>query len=62
MRHAAGHGTGIAVEELVKDTDRELREIEYEIDRCQSRRRLLLALRHYLSELPEGAPVALSRR
>lgn len=60
VRHAAGHGT--PVEELVKDTDDELREIENEIDRCQRRRRLLLALRHYLSELPEGALAASSRR
>jgi transcriptional regulator with XRE-family HTH domain len=53
VRQAAGHGP--PVEELLKDTDRELREVEHEIDRCQSRRRLLVALRNYLSELPEGS-------
>lgn len=53
-------GLSIAVEELLKDVGRELREVEHEIDRCQSRRRLLLALRNYLAEQPTEILVSIA--
>jgi len=43
--------------ELLEQTVRELREIEAEISRLLTRKRLLLILRHHLAGLPPGAPV-----
>jgi hypothetical protein len=43
--------------ELLKQTERELREIDAEISRLLTRKQLLLVLRCYLAGLPPGAPV-----
>jgi transcriptional regulator with XRE-family HTH domain len=48
-------GQLVAAGELLNDFDRELREVDNAIDRYQSRRRILLALRSYLADRPEGA-------
>jgi hypothetical protein len=45
--------------ELLQQTNRALREIETEINRLLTRKRLLLALRHYLAGLRPGTPVPL---
>ena len=44
--------------ELLEQTDRELREIEDEISRLLTRKRLLLILRHHLAGLPPGTLVS----
>jgi uncharacterized protein Yka (UPF0111/DUF47 family) len=47
----------IATDGLLKDMHRELREVEHEIDRLETRRKLLLMLRQYLGTLPPGTRV-----
>jgi transcriptional regulator with XRE-family HTH domain len=46
---------------LLKDTDRELREIDHDLDSLLVRKKLLLAFRHYLLRLPPGTPVPAGR-
>jgi transcriptional regulator with XRE-family HTH domain len=46
---------------LLKDTDRELREIDDSLDSLLVRKKLLLAFRHYLLRLPPGTPVSAGR-
>lgn len=46
---------------LLKDTDRELREIDHSLDSLLVRKKLLLAFRHYLLRLPPGTPVSAGR-
>jgi hypothetical protein len=43
-------GQFVTVGELLKDIDRELRDVDNEIDRYESRKRILLALRNYLAD------------
>jgi hypothetical protein len=45
--------------ELLQQTNRALREIETEINRLLTRKRLLLVLRRYLAGLPPGTQVPL---
>ena len=47
----------VAADGLLKDVDRDLREVEHEIDRLETRRKLLLVLRQHLRELPPGTGV-----
>jgi transcriptional regulator with XRE-family HTH domain len=55
---SGGEGPFRAAEDLVKDIDRELREVEHEIDRMENRRKLFLLLRSRLEALPSSTLVA----
>jgi hypothetical protein len=47
----------VTADGLLKDVDRELQEVEHEIDRHKTRRKLLLVLRQHLQALPPGTGV-----
>lgn len=53
-----GEGPFRAADDLLKDLDRELREVEHELDRMENRRKLFLLLRGRLEALPPDTLVS----